>query len=55
MMDNITLFNSQGKKVKSQANRSVEAEINIADLTRGMYLLVVKSGKKTIVRKVIKS
>lgn len=48
------LLNSQGQQVRMQENHSSETEINIADLPTGMYLLVVKSAKRTIAKKVVK-
>lgn len=49
------LMNAQGQQVRIQTNHSLQTEINISDLPAGMYLLVVKSAKRTLVRKVIKN
>ncbi len=50
----IKVFNIDGKMVKMQKNNSNTAEVNIANLTNGIYLLLIEAGNNKIVMKIIK-
>jgi len=47
---NVTVFNLQGNKVFSKCNVSPESEINLSDLSQGLYLLKLEAGQKAFTK-----
>ena len=51
---NIQIFNLNGEKVFEQSNDQKSSEINVSQLSSGVYLLKIISGEKSAVRRIVK-
>jgi len=50
---NVTVFNLQGNKVFSKCNVSPESEINLSDLSQGLYLVKLEAGQKAFTKVIV--
>lgn len=50
---NVTVFNLQGKKVFGKYNISLDSDINLSNLSQGLYLVKVKAGNKEFTKTIV--
>jgi len=50
---NVTVFNLQGNKVFSKCNVSPESEINLSNLSQGLYLVKLEAGQQSLTKTIV--
>ena len=53
-LNQITFYDILGKEVKSLSLHNSKNSLNISDLNKGLYIIVIKSDNNTVVKKIIK-